>query len=102
MLFISTGNFYDKLRPQILSVGTTANSPLSAKPHDKAAAICFQTLDNIIFQIHNLNHIYVKREIHFKPECKVFTKKKLHDFVFYLPMYLSFHFNDSCFHFINL
>ena len=28
MLFISTGIFYDKLRPQILSVGTTANSPL--------------------------------------------------------------------------
>jgi hypothetical protein len=29
MLFISTGIFYDKLRPQILSVGTTANSPLN-------------------------------------------------------------------------
>jgi len=29
MLFISKGIFYDKLRPQILSVGTTANSPLS-------------------------------------------------------------------------
>ena len=29
MLFISTEIFYDKLRPQILSVGTTANSPLS-------------------------------------------------------------------------
>ena len=29
MLFISTGIFDDKLRPQILSVGTTANSPLS-------------------------------------------------------------------------
>ena len=28
MLFISTGIFYDKLHPQILSVGTTANSPL--------------------------------------------------------------------------
>ena len=28
MLFISTGIFDDKLRPQILSVGTTANSPL--------------------------------------------------------------------------
>jgi hypothetical protein len=27
MLFISTGIFYDKLRPQILSVGTTANFP---------------------------------------------------------------------------
>jgi hypothetical protein len=26
MLFISTGIFDDKLRPQILSVGTTANS----------------------------------------------------------------------------
>ena len=29
MLFISTGIFDDKLCPQILSVGTTANSPLS-------------------------------------------------------------------------
>ena len=29
MLFISTGIFDDKLRPQILSIGTTANSPLS-------------------------------------------------------------------------
>jgi hypothetical protein len=28
MLFISTGIFDDKVRPQILSVGTTANSPL--------------------------------------------------------------------------
>ena len=28
MLFISTDVFDDKLRPQILSVGTTANSPL--------------------------------------------------------------------------
>jgi hypothetical protein len=28
MLFISTGIFDDKLRPQSLSVGTTANSPL--------------------------------------------------------------------------
>jgi len=28
MLFISTGIFADKLRPQILVVGTTANSPL--------------------------------------------------------------------------
>jgi hypothetical protein len=28
MLFISTGIFYDKLRQQILSVDTTANSPL--------------------------------------------------------------------------
>jgi hypothetical protein len=31
MLFISTRIFDDKLRPQILSVGTTANSPLSEK-----------------------------------------------------------------------
>jgi len=29
ILFISTGIFDDKLRPQILSVATTANSPLS-------------------------------------------------------------------------
>jgi len=29
MLFISTGIFYDKLRPHILSVGTTANSSLT-------------------------------------------------------------------------
>jgi hypothetical protein len=29
MLFISTRIFYDKLRPQILSVGTTANAALS-------------------------------------------------------------------------
>jgi hypothetical protein len=29
MLFISMGIFDDKLRPQILSVGTTANSPLN-------------------------------------------------------------------------
>ena len=29
MLYISTGIFDDKLRPQILSVGTTANSPLT-------------------------------------------------------------------------
>jgi hypothetical protein len=28
MLFISTGIFYDKLHPQILSVGTTANAAL--------------------------------------------------------------------------
>jgi hypothetical protein len=28
LVFISTGIFYDKLRPQILLVGTTANSPL--------------------------------------------------------------------------
>jgi hypothetical protein len=31
MLFISTGVFDDKLRPQILSVGTTANAALSCK-----------------------------------------------------------------------
>jgi hypothetical protein len=42
MMFISTGIFDDKLRPQILAVGTTANSPLSAKPHDNAAAIFFK------------------------------------------------------------
>ena len=29
MLFISTGIFDDKLRPQIVSVGTTANSSLN-------------------------------------------------------------------------
>ena len=29
MLFISTGIFYDKLRPQILSIGTTANATLN-------------------------------------------------------------------------
>jgi len=29
MLFISTGIFYDKLRPQTLSVDTTANAPLN-------------------------------------------------------------------------
>ena len=29
MLFISTGIFDDKLRPQILPEGTTANSPLT-------------------------------------------------------------------------
>ena len=29
MLFISTENFDDKHRPQILLVGTTANSPLN-------------------------------------------------------------------------
>ena len=31
MLFISTGIFGDKLRPQILSVGTTANAPLNTE-----------------------------------------------------------------------
>ena len=31
MLFISTGIFYDKLHPQILSVGTTTNAPLRDK-----------------------------------------------------------------------
>ena len=31
MLFISTGIFYDKLRSQIVSVGTTAKSPLTIK-----------------------------------------------------------------------
>jgi hypothetical protein len=31
MLFISTGIFYDKLRLQIVSVGTTAKSPLTIK-----------------------------------------------------------------------
>jgi hypothetical protein len=31
MLSVSTGIFYDKLRPQILSVGTTANSPLNRR-----------------------------------------------------------------------
>ena len=31
MLFISTGIFNDKLRPQILSVGTTANAALSCE-----------------------------------------------------------------------
>jgi hypothetical protein len=29
MLFISTGIFDDKLRPQILSIGTTANAALT-------------------------------------------------------------------------
>ena len=33
MLFISTGIFDDKLRPQILSVGTTANSPLTGQSY---------------------------------------------------------------------
>jgi hypothetical protein len=32
MLFISTGIFDDKLRPPILSVGTTANDTLSVCP----------------------------------------------------------------------
>jgi hypothetical protein len=31
MLFISTVIFYDKLHPQILSVGTTTNAPLRDK-----------------------------------------------------------------------
>jgi hypothetical protein len=31
MLFISTGIFGDKLRPQILSVGTNANAPLNTE-----------------------------------------------------------------------
>jgi hypothetical protein len=31
MLFISTGIFNDKLHPQILSVGTTANATLSCE-----------------------------------------------------------------------
>jgi hypothetical protein len=31
MLFISTGIFDDKLRPQILSIGTTANSGKNKK-----------------------------------------------------------------------
>ena len=31
MLFIATGIFYDKLHPQIVSVDTTANSPLIGK-----------------------------------------------------------------------
>jgi len=30
MLFISTGIFDDKLHPQIMSVGTTTNSPLNS------------------------------------------------------------------------
>ena len=33
MLFISTGIFHDKLRPHILSVGTTANVALMLKKY---------------------------------------------------------------------
>ena len=35
MLFISTGIFNDKLHPQILSVGTTANCPLRGSNYNK-------------------------------------------------------------------
>ena len=33
MLFISTGIFDDKLRPQIMSAGTTANAALTKQKH---------------------------------------------------------------------
>jgi hypothetical protein len=55
MLFISTGIFNDKHRPQILSVGTTANSPLTGstptyfgalpKPGTRLVSVEPQTLD---------------------------------------------------------
>ena len=46
MLFISTGIFDDKLRPWILSVGTTANSPLSLIAHqDYLNDLTFQSFD---------------------------------------------------------
>jgi hypothetical protein len=46
MLFISTGIFDDKLRPRILLVGTTANSPLSLIAHqDYSNDLTFQSFD---------------------------------------------------------
>jgi hypothetical protein len=42
MLFISTRIFDDKLRPQILSVGNTANSPLKQNRWSIVCFICGQ------------------------------------------------------------
>ena len=45
MLFISTGIVYDMLRPQIVSVGTTANAALIGKNkvlrYDYADLLCY-------------------------------------------------------------
>ena len=42
MLFISTGIFDDKLRPQILSVGTTTNSPLKKGNAKRGVSPCLK------------------------------------------------------------
>jgi hypothetical protein len=50
MLFISTGIFYDKLRPQMLLIDTTANAAVTRKLYMRSieSIIC----DNIIYNIH--------------------------------------------------
>jgi hypothetical protein len=50
MMFISTGTFYDKLRPQIVLVDTTANAAVTRKLYMRSTAsiIC----DNIIYNIY--------------------------------------------------
>jgi hypothetical protein len=62
MLFIST-EIFDKLRPQILSVGTTANSPLKEFKH--VIFLCLiniksQSTSNLLFKSHNAIGFYAK------------------------------------------
>ena len=48
MLFISTGIFDDKLHPQILSVGTTANAALISFIYKKKQLNCTTVQENLL------------------------------------------------------
>ena len=52
MLFISMGMFDDNLRPQILSVGTTANAPLSSDIYNSQCHKLFQLWSHGITKTH--------------------------------------------------
>jgi hypothetical protein len=52
MLFISMGIFDDNLRPQILSVDTTANAPLSSDVYNSQCHKLFQLWSHGITKTH--------------------------------------------------
>ena len=61
MLFISTDVFDDKLRPHILSVGTTANSPLRGVPlYDKSLSIKISLIFPLMNSVYNFS-LYIHK-----------------------------------------
>ena len=67
MLFISMEIFHDKLRPQILSVGTTANSPLCWKTSLKSESVYRRRTDKTMAKRkstnNDLQNIHIKLKI---------------------------------------
>jgi len=80
LLFISTGIFADKLRPQILAVGTTANSPLRTKLYNKGDDFNFPIV-NFQFICSNIlaastYGVYISHLIRYSRACGFY-----HDFL---------------------